>query len=222
MKLLTVGDSFTYGEELSDLNNAWPCLLGKQLGWSVTNLGQPASGNTRMVRTVVENIDNFDVFIIAWSHWGRTEFADEHGLYDIWPGCNIAPYQESTPHRIQLIDYLNQYHSDEYLIRQFLLNIIVLQNYLTQKNKKYLMLTTFGLTNIFNQPHGNLKNLISQGKLSDLIDQIDTKSYIGWPNTMMEMTHGVPKGPGGHFLEQGHEIVADKIYEYIRHLGWIS
>ena len=84
------------------------------------------------------------------------------------------------------------------------------------------MLTTFGLTNIFNQPHGNLKNLISQGKLSDLIDQIDTKSYIGWPNTMMEMTHGVPKGPGGHFLEQGHEIVADKIYEYIRHLGWIS
>ena len=49
MRLLTVGDSFTYGEELSDLNNAWPCLLGKQLGWSVTNLGQPASGNTRMV-----------------------------------------------------------------------------------------------------------------------------------------------------------------------------
>jgi hypothetical protein len=38
----------------------------------------------------------------------------------------------------------------------------------------------------------------------------------------MEWTYGTPRGPRGHFLEQGHEIVADKIYEYIRHLGWIS
>jgi hypothetical protein len=39
---------------------------------------------------------------------------------------------------------------------------------------------------------------------------------------MMEWTYRTPQGPGGHFLEQGHAIVADKIYEHIRNLSWIS
>jgi hypothetical protein len=38
---------------------------------------------------------------------------------------------------------------------------------------------------------------------------------------MMEWTYGSPQGPMGHFLEEGHAIVADKIYEHIRHLGWL-
>jgi hypothetical protein len=213
MRLLTVGDSFTYGEELSDLNNAWPYLLGQQLGWTVTNLGQPASGNTRMIRTVVEEIDRHDVFIIAWSHWGRIEFADDYGTFDIWPGCNPAPHQQLTPHRTQLIEYISRHHSDDYLIRQFLLNIILLQNYLSQKNKKYLMLTAFGEYSSF------LKE-----KYSDLINQIDTTYYVEWTETMMEWTWraNCSKGPNGHFLEHGHRVVSDKIYEHIRHLGWIS
>ena len=60
-------------------------------------------------------------------------------------------------------------------------------------------------------------------KNNTVVDQIDPTYYIGWPTTtMMEWTHGCSKGPGGHFLEQGHERVADKIYEHIRNLGWIS
>jgi lysophospholipase L1-like esterase len=204
MKLLAVGDSFTFGEELEDHSLAWPYLLGNKLGWTVTNLGQRASGNTRMVRTVVENVNNFDVFIIAWSHWARIEFADKQGIFDIWPGCNSAPYQNLTPHRTQLIDYITRHHSDEYLIKQYSTNIILLQNYLESKGKKYIMLNAFG-------------------KSKNLNLNINKEYFLGWPNeTMVEWTYGCPKGPGGHFLEQGHKIVADKIYEYIRHLGWIS
>ena len=58
---------------------------------------------------------------------------------------------------------------------------------------------------------------------NDLIKQIDKDSFLGWPNeSMMEWTNRVPQGPNGHFLEQGHEQVADKIYEHIRHLSWVS
>jgi hypothetical protein len=39
---------------------------------------------------------------------------------------------------------------------------------------------------------------------------------------MAEWTRGVQKGPGGHFLDDGHKKVADKINEHIRHLGWVS
>ena len=60
-------------------------------------------------------------------------------------------------------------------------------------------------------------------KNNTVVDQIDSTYYIGWPNeTMMEWTYGTPQGPGGHFLEQGHQRVADKIYEHIRYLGWVS
>ena len=59
MKLLTVGDSFTYGEELADISSAWPHLLGDQIGYKVTNLARPGCGNTRMVRQVVENYQEY-------------------------------------------------------------------------------------------------------------------------------------------------------------------
>ena len=209
MKLLAVGDSFTYGEELSDLNNAWPYLLGNKLGYTVNNLAKPGSGNTRMLRHAVEQINNYDLIIIAWSHFARTELADENGFYDLWPGCSARPHKEFSSWRSEVINYYSKHHNDQYLYNQYLINIILIQQYLKFNNKKYIMLDTFGNN--------------SYRKNNTVVDQIDPTYYIGWPTTtMMEWTHGCPKGPGDHFLEQGHEVVADKIYEHIRHLGWIS
>ena len=209
MKLLAVGDSFTYGEELSDLNNAWPYLLGNKLGYTVNNLAKPGSGNTRMLRHAVEQINNYDLIIIAWSHFARTELADENGFYDLWPGCSARPYKEFSSWRSEVINYYSKHHNDQYLYNQYLINIILIQQYLKFNNKKYIMLDTFGNN--------------SYRKNNTVVDQIDSTHYLGWPDeSMMEWTYSTPKGNGGHFLEQGHEIVADKIYEHIRNFGWIS
>ena len=209
MRLLAVGDSFTYGEELSNLNNAWPFLLGNKLGYEITNLAKPGCGNTRMIRHAVEQINNYDLIVIAWSHFARTELADENGFYDLWPGCSVLPHKESSPWRSEVINYYSKHHNDQYLYNQYLINIILIQQYLKFNNKKYIMLNTFG------------NNRYRKNDIG--VDQIDSTYYIGWPTTtMMEWTYETPQGPKGHFLEQGHEIVADKIYEYIRNLGWIS
>jgi hypothetical protein len=214
MKLLIVGDSFTYGDELADQSSAWPYLLGGKLNCKVNNLGQSASGNSRIVRTAIEHVNEYDTIIIAWSHFARTEIADEIGVYDIWPGCSDIPHKDYSPWRGTLIDYYNRNHDDQYLYKQYLINIILLQYFLKYNNKKYLMLDAFG-NNLFRKNYRHVKFTLD--------DQIDTEYFLGWPKeTMMEWTYGCTKGPGGHFLEQGHEIVADKIYEYIRHLGWIS
>jgi lysophospholipase L1-like esterase len=209
MKLLTVGDSFTYGEELSDLNNAWPYLLGNKLGYAVDNLAKPGSGNTRMVRHAVEQVNNYDLIIIAWSHFARTELADENGFYDLWPGCSILPHKEFSLWRSDVINYYSKHHNDEYLYNQYLINIVLFQQYLIFNNKKYIMLDTFDNNNY--------------RKNNTVVDQLDSTYYVGWPTTtMMEWTYGTPQGSNGHFLEQGHEIVADKIYEHIRNLSWVS
>ena len=207
--MLTVGDSFTYGEELNDISSAWPFLLAKKLNWLVNNLAKPGSGNTRMVRHAVEQIENYDVIIIAWSHFARTELADENGFYDLWPGCSADPHQTHSSWRRDVINYYTKHYNDRYLYNQYLINIILLQNFLTKKDKKYLMLDTFG-------------NNISRENLV-ISNQIDKKYYLGWPDkSMMEWTYGVPQGPRGHFLEDGHKIIAEKIHEYIRDLSWVS
>ena len=43
--ILAVGDSFTYGEELDNIENAYPYYLAKGLKADVVNLGQPSGGN---------------------------------------------------------------------------------------------------------------------------------------------------------------------------------
>lgn len=213
MKLLTVGDSFTYGEELSDLNLAWPQQLANKIGFELTNWARRSSGNTRMVRNVTMHSKHFDLIIIPWSHFARIEFADEIGSYDLWPGCQASQHSKSAPWREEAINYITKHHSDSYLYRKYLIDIVLLQTFLKSNNKNYVMLDTFGNNAIRNQ---------FKEKNQDIIDQIDTKRYLGWPNeSMMEWTFGVQQGPRGHFLEDGHKKVADKVYEYIRYLGWV-
>lgn len=214
MKLLTVGDSFTYGEELADLKSAWPFILSDKIGYEVTNLAKPGAGNTRMVRYVIENAKEFNLVIIAWSHFARWEWADQKGYYDIWPGCNPAPYESMAPWRKYLIDHITWNYNDNYLYRQYLINIILLQNYLKANNIQYLMLDSFG-----NHQHKERKNLSNK----DLVNQIDLSYYIGWPQeSMMEWTHGTPQGPNRHFLEQGHIQVAEIVFNHIKELGWVN
>lgn len=201
MRLLTVGDSFTYGEELENLSNAWPNLLANRIGYSLTNLAIPSGGNTQIVRNVVENYHTADLIVIAWSHFARIEFSDENGTYDIWPGYQGKLFEESVSYRHQLVEYLTRHYNDDYLYHQYLINIVLLEQLL--KNKKYVMLDAFG-NNQYRKYNKKYFPLASY------------KNFLGWPDeSMAEWTDGCAKGPGGHFLEQGHQQVADKIYEYI-------
>jgi hypothetical protein len=212
MRLLTLGDSFTYGQELVDRSHAWPNLVAAQNGYKLTNLGIPGSGNTNMVRNCIERIDQYDIVIVAWSHFARIEFSDEKGTYDTWPGHRGIVFTDDVEFRKDLNTYITKHYNDSYLYRQYLINIILIQNYLKSKNKQYVMLDAFGNTQIS-----------ERNKNEDLISQIDAKFYLGWPyQSMMEWTYGCMQGPNGHFLEDGHKKVAEKINEHIRHLGWVS
>jgi lysophospholipase L1-like esterase len=218
MKLLAIGDSFTYGEELEDRSLAWPHLLANKINYEVDNLGKPGAGNSKILRNAIEHADKYDIIVVSWSHFARIEFADEHGVYDVWPGNVGNLFQGKLSYRKDILNYINRHHDDVYLYSQQLINIILLQNYLKQNNKKHIMLDSFIECYDSTSPREKMRLSMPQ-----LVNQIDSIYYLGWPNeTMMEWTYGCSKGPGGHFLEQGHEIVANKIYEYIRHLGWVS
>lgn len=213
MKLLAVGDSFTYGEELDDISLAWPYILGKMIDYSVTNLGQPASSNDKIIGKAVKRSREFDLVIIAWSHYARFEMADSDGIYDIWPGSNPDVHDYSQ-HRKQLVDYVSRYHNDIYDYERYLSGIILLQSYFKAHDIRYVMLNSFG---------NNYRELSERHNFNELEQQIDRERFIGWPDDqMVEWTYGCPKGPQGHFLNEGHRKVAEKIYEHIRNLSWVS
>lgn len=214
-RLLTVGDSFTYGDELADpAKSSWPVIVSNLFDMKLTNLGIPGRGNTRMVRAVVENSNQFDAVIIAWSHFDRIEIADEIDVFDIWPGRINVPNKYQYPWRVTVTDYYSRHHDDDYLYRQYLLNVILVQSYLKLNNKPYLMFDVFG-------NHQDPRRYDTKNK--DLLNQIDTQYFVGWPNeAMVDWMGDCPVGPRGHPLELGHQRTAEHINEHIRNIGWVS
>jgi len=218
-KILAVGDSFTYGEELYDVGSAYPQLLANSLGATLTNLARPGAGNKRIVRHVVESIGNgikYDLIIIGWSSPGRQEFADADGFFDIWPGYGGNMFRkDGQTWRLPLVEYLNKHHSDHWMYRQYLIDVVMLQSFLKEHGVRYVMLNTCA---------NEYYHSIYSSKTQELVRLVDDRYYLGWPTEGMAEWVGeaAPRGPGGHFLEEGHIKVADKLYDHIRNLGWVS
>jgi hypothetical protein len=214
--ILAVGDSFTYGEELDNRDNAYPYYLAKGLKAEVVNLAIPGGGNTQMIRKVIEYVvseEPLDLVLIGWTSPGRVEFADSAGIYDLWPGYSGPKYNEME-WRIEQLNLLNKHHDPKYLYGQYLYNVIMLQSFLKERNIKYIM-TTVAANEYYHKAHFN-----HDQNLPKLIDQ---QYFLGWPSEgMAEWTNGCKRGPRGHFLEEGHRKVTAKLYEHIRNLGWLS
>ena len=69
--VLTVGCSFTYGDELPNrLESAWPYLLAKQNNWQINNLGKGGGSNDRSIRLIFDNINKYDLIIISFLSTG--------------------------------------------------------------------------------------------------------------------------------------------------------
>ena len=211
-----IGDSFTYGDELSDRKLSWPLLLKKKLNQAVINLGRPATGNHRMVKRAIDAvIDSSEMIIIGWSDCNRQEFADDIGTYDIWAGRNFRAFQLDDPtHRINLIKYITAYDTPEYYYTNWLRQIILVQSLCKLHSIPCVMFIACGAHNSHKLYHHNHKKLIDAIDHSMFVDNMFTS--VG------EWTHGTPHGPNGHPLDEGHEIIAEKIYEHIRNKCRIS
>jgi len=212
--VLTVGCSFTYGDELPNrLESAWPYLLAKQNNWQINNLGKGGGSNDRSIRLIFDNINKYDLIIIAWTIHDRFEVSFNDELVDV----NIG-YAKKV--NLEWVEEYYKHHYDRlYSYSSWFRQILMLQAYLEKMGQKYIMVNAFDIW-------GDLGKHLYEEYMTDLgylADQIDATYYPGWPGAgMCEWMGDCPKGPGGHPLELGHQRIAEKINEHIRHLGWIS
>jgi len=208
--LYTIGDSFTFGDELENKSNNWPSVLAEYKNFKLINEAKPGVGNEYIIKKTMFAVEKYnpDLIIIAWTSCGRKEFADELGAFDIWPAHNRRKFNnKELGFRLPLIDYITKYNNALHEYRTWLRQVVLLQSYLKLHNVNYLMCST----------HDNQHRFGRFYKLcQDYYDLIDDKKFIGWPNDgMVEWCYGSPKGPGGHPLEEGHQRIANEIAKYI-------
>lgn len=213
--IYAIGDSFTYGDELPSQNLAWPALLANRLNKQIINKGRGATGNHRMVKRCIDAVLNkAELVVIGWSDCNRLEFADDQGIFDIWAGRNYGAFQLSDPtFRIGLIKYFTAYDLPKYNYANWLRQIILVQNLCSANQIPCVMFNACGSWESHRQ---------YSTEFTHLIKGIDQNLFVdGMSNSVAQWTYDTPHGPKGHPLEQGHQIIADKIYEHIRNKCWL-
>jgi len=96
MKILTIGDSWTYGSESSNpATMSWPAQLATKYNVQVTNLARGGSSNKRQIRICFEELarnNNYDYIIFPLGPASRTELLKNGKWHQVWPGKDATDY----------------------------------------------------------------------------------------------------------------------------------
>lgn len=213
--LLTVGDSFTYGDELANRETqAWPYLLANAMNTTVLNMGQGGASNDYIFRTAIEETAKrkFDLVIVGWAEFSRME---------VW--FNNKPVSVTAQSRWTQIgsfswlrDFYKYNYNDQHAYKVTACKMLALQEYFKSIGQRYIFCNVAGL-----RPQGLYAEY--KNEMSPIWNNIDSKFFAGWPHEgMLEWQGDCDKGPGGHPLELGHERISNKIYEHIGNISWVS
>jgi lysophospholipase L1-like esterase len=216
MTILAVGDSFTFGAELPGIpallgifgnnhNNqqidpsplAWPQILADRLEQPLTNLGLVGGSNSRIFRRTIQACatNTYDLVVCAWTSLERMDLTYHGKECTISAGNPIWPWAKS---------YYSDHYTVEHATETWLAYILGLQSYFKQHRQQYIFV--------------NAVNPLISKKYNQLVDQIDFAHYLDWNSSFQTWTQGLPRGPGGHFLEEGHRTVAQQLFEFYQHL----
>lgn len=220
MKILVLGDSTTFGAELSDLpvkyfgpygndyvdkgelkfsqpsSRAWPAVLATRLGCQVSNQSIVGGSNDRIFRLAIEQTlqHHWDLVICAWTSVNRFDLTD--GKRDL---AITARVHWEFKWVKQFIDaHWDQTRADT----NFVTKLAALQGYFAQRNQPYLFVKSTRL------------RLCKEAVL--LEKHLDQTYLIDWNNDFYSWTTECPKGADGHILEQGQQKVANILYQYIK------
>jgi len=241
MILLANGCSFTEGYDLFHKESSWPYQLGNSLNFKTVNLALGGSSNDRIYRTTIEYLNTHsdpDLVVIGWTSFNRAEISSVHGLYLRLTNDNcLSDTTEfdqdlTNVHKFWLTTLYNQYIN----YRNWLHNVLHLQNYFVIKNINYRFFSAFDTNHILefaNESDLSLE-LADQSfqwrdrkkyapfrgihkeyqELLGLVKQIDLSKWITRNQHTMQSflnTYNYNVDATGHYLEDGHRHWAEQI-----------
>ena len=241
MILLANGCSFTEGYDLPIKELSWPYQLGKSLNYDTVNLALGGASNDRIYRTTVEYLNTHpdpDLAVIGWTIFNRAEITSAHGLYlrltnnNCLPDTNELSHDLTNVHKFWLVNLYNQYIN----YRNWLHNVLHLQNYFAVKNVNYRFFSAFDTNYLSDFIAGsNLALLLADQsfqwrnrsqyaphrdihkeyqELVLLAKQINLSRWILYNEHTMQSfldTHNCARDLTGHYLKDGHHRWAEQI-----------
>lgn len=192
-RLVTLGCSFTYGEELSNpKEQAWPSQLSKNLRIpTLLNLGKSAYSNDQIMYDLLNlNFDqNEDLIVIGLTSYSRIYFEDDFNWITTIP--NSFRNDKNA-----FINQIFKNVSTNFLIKRYLMQIIYMQEYLEKNNLKWLFFNA--LVNITE------KDNVS--KYENLIKKVNADKFYGWPYDNWQNIIGEDQTmPRGHPTFEQHK-----------------
>jgi hypothetical protein len=213
MSILVIGDSLSFGSELVDMpehfgiygNNdintnakvppsqyAWPSLISKRLNISVNNLSIAGGSNDRIFRLAVNESlkQSYQCVICAWTTIDRFDFSYQGKDLPLTAGVDVSlkfPWFKQY-----LVDHYDPLKSQQ----RWLTQLLTLQSFFKQQQQPYLFVKSCDIS--------------TNKSLDYLLKEVDTDHCVDWESNMMEWCAGLPHGKYSHFLEQGHQLVANR------------
>ncbi len=235
MKIYTNGCSFTYGDELSNpLECSWPVILAKKLGADVYNDAVSGGTNYRTLYQTIKNTKhNYDLYVIAWTDYSRFTFYNSSNNFEI--NLNSQLKNDILDSNSEFKDWSKKFYiyfyNELYAFKIWLQQIIQLQAILSDRS--YLMINTFPNNLLFwtetkENFINSIKHLINFDQMDDqqifaeydeinyYINNIKLSKYFQWNRFYIKnLCNSFPIGKNGHILEQGHDHLANLLYNHI-------
>jgi len=244
MTILVLGDSCAFGLELPDLPTttagllsneywdpdklesatltpsrlSWPQLVADALGQDLDNFSVIGGNNHKIHRSAVTQslIKQYDLVICAWTEVTRFEIS--------WRGRE-CPVSVNNPKWTWVKEYYANHFDYELEFERFQTNILTLQSFFQQRNQPYLFVRAFGdhwhRIGRSGLTRATLQHTARHREYEALQSCFDLTRCVFWDEPMVDYCKKmrVEFGPGGHFLAQGHRLVADKILEFLKSPG---
>jgi len=235
MRIYACGCSFTYGDELSHPTaHSWPAILATKLSADLTNAAIVGGTNYSTVYQTIKNTqDDYDLYLIAWTTYSRFTFYKSDNNFQTNFNLNLTHglYSSEKFYKQWGEVLYKHWYNELYAFKLWLQQIIQLQAIL--KNTNYLMINTFdnNLSSWLAPKESfvnSIKDLINFDSMNDeqifdeykeiqyYISLIDFSKFYKWSKFhIIELCNHFQCGPEGHMLEQGHNHLADLIYQHL-------
>lgn len=206
------GCSFTYGAEIPEdkrLDQCYPSIIAKELDLPLILKAQPGSSNHRILRTMVEDIDDLidqgkrPFVLIGWSEPMRYELCRLES--NNWVDFTCQKAQDDELNEI----ITSRYNSDSGQCELFLKQLILSQSFIKERDLPSLQF------NMFLIPHWAL-SLDRFLKLSNRLDKNIFLTSWFWMGSYLATFNNIEYYSGGHPNHVGHEIIAKFLLEQMK------
>jgi hypothetical protein len=173
---------------------AWPALLAQHLGQDLDNHAVVGGSNSRIFRRAVADScgKQYSVIICAWTQLSRIDISYQG---------RECPAAANNPKWPWIKNYFADHYEDRQEQERLLAHMLALQSYFKAQGQRYRFIKSMYIQFL--------------PDLAYLHDQLDQTQCVAWSSDMMQLCRGLPQGPHGHFLEAGHALVADVIYQHL-------